>query len=237
MENKKRVLKTLSVKEKVAIIREVEKGVKKKSQIAKDFGIPPSTLSTFLKNKDAILKNSEACGTQKRIRGPDHPDLDECVLKWFQQTREKRISLSGLMIRAKAEEFALSLGRNDFKASSGWLDGFKERNGICFKTVSGESGDVNQQLANDWKRDLLVKIQGKDPKDIFNADETGLFYRCIPNKTLAFKGERCSGGKLSKERITLLIGANMDGSEKLPLFMIGKSANRKAWMTNEIFKN
>lgn len=47
MENKKRVLKTLSVKEKVAIIREVEKGVKKKSQIAKDFGIPPSTLSTF----------------------------------------------------------------------------------------------------------------------------------------------------------------------------------------------
>lgn len=158
------------------------------------------------------------------------------------------------MIRAKAEEFALSLGRNDFKASSGWLDGFKERNGICFKTVSGESGDVNQQLANDWKRDLLVKIQGKDPKDIFNADETGLFYRCIPNKTLAFKGERCSGGKLSKERITLLIGANMDGSEKLPLFMIGKSknprcfknmkskpveyeANRKAWMTNEIFKN
>jgi len=74
------------------------------------------------------------------------------------------------------------------------------------------------------------------------------------DKTLAFKGERCSGGKQSKERVTLLVGANMDGSEKLPLLMIGKSsnprcfknvkskpveyqANKKAWMTGEVFKN
>jgi len=65
-------------------------------------------------------------------------------------------------------------------------------------------------------------IKSKNPKDIFNADETGLFYRCTPDKTLAFKSERCSGGKKSKERITLLVGANnMDGSEKLPLSMIG----------------
>ena len=61
-------------------------------------------------------------------------------------------------------------------------------------------------------------------------------------------------GKNSKERITLLIGANMDGSEKLPLIMIGKSvnprcfknfkskpvdyrANKKAWMTTDIFQD
>ena len=74
-----------------------------------------------------------------------------------------------------------------------------------------------------------------------------------PDKTLAFKGESCSGGKHSKERITLLVGANMDGSRKLPFLMIGKSANshcfknvktkpvenesnNKAWMTSEIFQ-
>jgi len=130
----------------------------------------------------------------------------------------------------------------------------KKRNGICFKTVSGESGDVNVQEADDWKIKLLQLIKSKNPKDIFNADETGLFYRCTPDKTLAYKGERCSGGKQSKERVTLLVGANMDGSEKLPLLMIGKSsnprcfknvksklveyqANKKAWMTGEIFKN
>ena len=54
--------------------------------------------------------------------------------------------------------------------------------------------------------------------------------------------------KNSKERIALLIGANTDGTEKLPLIMIGKSenprcfkkvktkpieykANKKTWMT------
>jgi len=57
-------------------------------------------------------------------------------------------------------------------------------------------------------------------KDIFNADETGLFYRCTPDQIRAFKGERFSGGKQSKECITLLVGANMNESEKFKLLMI-----------------
>jgi len=135
---------------------------------------------------------------RKRVREPENPDVDEFVYKWFKQTRDKKIPLSGLLIRAKAEEFALKLGKINFKASNGWLDGFKERNEICFKTVSGESGDENVQETDDWKIKLLQMIKSKNPKDIFNADETGLFYRCTPDKTLAFKGERCSGGKQSK---------------------------------------
>jgi hypothetical protein len=42
-------------------------------------------------------------------------------------------------------------------------------------------------------------------KDIFNADETGLFYKCLPNKTLKGKGESYSGEKLSKERSSVLL--------------------------------
>jgi len=37
------------------------------------------------------------------------------------------------------------------------------------------------------------------------------------------KDEKCIGGKLSKERLTILACANADGSEKLPLLVIGKS--------------
>ena len=50
--------------------------------------------------------------------------------------------------------------------------------------------------------------------DIFNAEETGLFYKLMPNKTLQLKGEKCHGGKKSKERLTVLVTSNMDGSEK-----------------------
>ena len=42
-------------------------------------------------------------------------------------------------------------------------------------------------------------IQETPAKDIFNVDKTGLFYKCMPDKTLTFKGDRCSEGKNSKE--------------------------------------
>ena len=39
-------------------------------------------------------------------------------------------------------------------------------------------------------------------KDIFDADEFGLFYQCLPSKTMHFKDQTCSGGKHSKVRLT-----------------------------------
>jgi len=54
---------------------------------------------------------------------------------------------------------------------------------------------------------------GKISKDIFNVNKTGLFYRYTLDKTL------------SKAHITLLVRANMDRSENLPLLVIEKSTN------------
>lgn len=112
---------------------------------------------------------------------------------------------------------------------------------------------VDQGAANEGKEKVVQIIKHAQDRDIFNVDETGLFFKCTPAKTLAFKGEKCSGGKRSKDRITLLVGANMDGTEKLPLLMIGKSrnprcfknvrtkpikyrSNTKAWITANLFK-
>jgi len=60
-------------------------------------------------------------------------------------------------------------------------------------------------------------------EDIFNSDEFGLFYQALPNKTLHLKSEKCVGGKHSKTRLTGIAAANAVG-EKLPMFVIGKSA-------------
>lgn len=246
--------KSLTIGEKREIIEQVESG-RRKIDVAKEFGIPASTLSTFLKNKGKIMLLAPNCEkNRKRARAPENPDLDECVLKWFKQGRDKKIPLSGTTIRAKAEEFATGLGKNTFKASTGWLDNFKGRNNIVLKTACGESGSVDVIKVNQWKFDLPGIIAGVEPANIFNVDETGLFFKCTPSKTLAFKGEHCSGGKLSKERVTILVGANMAGTEKLPLLMIGKAknprcfknvrtkpveyqANTKAWMTADIFED
>ena len=76
-------------------------------------------------------------------------------------------------------------------------------------------------MLHDWTSRQLPDLLDKfSPDDIFNADETGLFWKCLPDKS----GERCSGGKRSKDRITVLVCANMSGSEKLPLLVIGRFA-------------
>jgi hypothetical protein len=67
----------------------------------------------------------------------------------------------------------------------------------------------------EWRKEQLLKIfEGYKPKNIYNAEETGLFFRLPPNKTLSLKGDRCSGGKNSKERITVLLAFNADGTDK-----------------------
>ena len=62
--------------------------------------------------------------------------------------------------------------------------------------------------------------------NIFNIDETGLFWKLLPERTLQFKGIDCKGGKHAKDRITILVGASALG-EKLPLMVIGKSQKKK----------
>jgi len=56
---------------------------------------------------------------------------------------------------------------------------------------------------DDWNNKLVETCEGFVPKNIFNLDETGLFFRALPNRTMCLKSENCSGGKISKERITV----------------------------------
>jgi len=52
----KRILMSLTVGDKIKIINEVKRKVKRKKGIASEFGITARTLSTILNNKDKILK-------------------------------------------------------------------------------------------------------------------------------------------------------------------------------------
>lgn len=64
---------------------------------------------------------------------------------------------------------------------------------------------------------------------IYNADETGLSFRKLPNKTHAARIQRSAGGfKPSNERITILACANASGAHKIPLFLVGKPKHPRA---------
>ena len=244
--------KSISIRENISIIDAVDRGDKSKQEIAKQFNIPPSTLSTILKNREII------CNTKplkyKRLRLAEYEDVEQCLSKWFTQCRNQNIPLGGPMVKTKAEQFAARLGHNDFKASNGWVDNFIKRHDIGFRKVSGESASVSDEVCSEWKALLPSLLAEYEPHNIFNADETGLFFKCAPLRRMAFKSEKCHGGKHSKERLSISFTVNSTGSKKRKLLIIGKStnprcfknikslpvdytANKKAWMTNDIWLN
>jgi hypothetical protein len=108
-------------------------------------------------------------------------------------------------------------------ASNGWIAMFKNRHGLLYKKLAGESAAVNSESTEAWLERLPSLLEGYEQRDIYNADETGLFYNVLPNRTLALKGESCHGGKNSKDRLTDLLCVNSDESDKQVSIVIGKS--------------
>jgi len=62
---------------------------------------------------------------------------------------------------------------------------FKERHAISFKANCREakSVDYDSTSMNDWPQKLNTILQSYHPKDIYNADETAIFYKLMPEKT------------------------------------------------------
>ena len=83
----KQKLNVLSIEKKMEILTFLKENPSMmKSVVAVQFGIPPSTLSTIIKNKDFIEKNFEnSIKTMKKKRACYFPDVDNCVKKWFEQ--------------------------------------------------------------------------------------------------------------------------------------------------------
>ena len=96
-------------------------------------------------------------------------------------------------------------------------------NGVNLKTISGESASVTTEMTASWNETTLpTLLSNYKLEDTFNADEFGLFYQCLSSKTYHLSGEKCSGGKNSKVRLTGMAAASATG-EKLEMFVVGKS--------------
>jgi hypothetical protein len=137
--------------------------------------------------------------------------------------------------------------------SQGWLEKFKDRHEIKSFRRLGESGALDMEAVGVVLPDIHAVVDVYAEKDVFNMDETSLCWRLQADNSLAT--HQLEGRKINKERITLVICANSDNSEKIPLTIIGKHlnprcfkginrdtlgaryhANAKAWMTQDVFQ-
>ena len=91
---------------------------------------------------------------------------------------------------------------------------------ISFKTILSETKSINEKMTTPWLETTLPTILSwYTLQDVFNADEFGLFYQCVPNKTYHFKDEMCTGGKHSKVRLTVMAAGNKSKCRKTTNFL------------------
>jgi hypothetical protein len=191
---------------------------------------------------------------RKRERSGKDNQVESALKIWFSKVREKNAPINGPIMCQKAEELAKTMGKEDFVATDGWFNRWKRRENIVFKRLHGEEKSADFLAANEWIKTEWTKIIAEySPQDIYNADETGLYFRAMPEHTYLFKNETSKGFKVSKERVTVLCCVNMIG-ERRGLLVIGKSknprcfkgvknlpveyfSNANAWMTSVIFSN
>ncbi|KAM3319815.1 hypothetical protein P3S67_007015 [Capsicum chacoense] len=114
----------------------------------------------------------------------------------------------------------------DFHFSQGWLERFKSRHGIKQYLRFGESGSVNMEAMESNLQSIREKLDQFAKKDVFNMDETGLFFRLQPDHSLATK--QLEGKKQDKERLTVNVNlGSMDCEYR---------ANKRAWMIEILFR-
>ena len=72
------------------------------------------------------------------------------------------------------------------KLSNGWLGRFKVRHGLREMRRHGEAASANANTVNAERKRVqeLIKKHGYQLRDIYNMDETGLFYACADDPTL-----------------------------------------------------
>lgn len=265
-------LVTLSIDQKRAIVKERARRqtVAQKhtnailAEWAKEtFSLPArpgkATMSRILNNKDLHTECFNSSQSKFRNRGVKYDTLDKELYNWICDMQHRRLCISGALIQSKAASLACEANKtlsDDCKISlvfsEGWLHKFKKRWGLRAFRLHGESGDVDDSVVDAELEKLQQEVEKYNLNDVFNCDESALFYQMAPDRTIA--PSTFSGRKTQKARFTFHACVNATGNEKLPLMFIGTSLkprcfkkktgeqlglyyrnNKKAWMNGGLF--
>ena len=231
----------LSLEKKLQVIDYIDQGFSR-SRVSEMFGIEKSTISNIKKSKEKLRvfcttmdDLSVSTKGRKVMQKANDSALDEALYLWFLQQRLLGAPISGPILCEKALQLFRQIhalkdtaSTEEFKASKGWLWRFCNSHGMKQLVIQGESLSSDTSFVGPFREKLqkLMKDEALTLEQVYNCDETGLFYKMLLNKTLVARNEKHAlGCKLQKDRVTLLACSNATGSHKLPLAVIGKYAN------------
>uniref|UniRef100_A0A8C5PWV6 HTH CENPB-type domain-containing protein n=1 Tax=Leptobrachium leishanense TaxID=445787 RepID=A0A8C5PWV6_9ANUR len=243
---RQKTFKTLQEKvELLDLLREK----KSYAAVARHYGINESTVR-YIKKKEAAIRSTVAvsfCDSAKKVttvRNKNIVRMESALALWFTDCRKKNIPLDGgNIIREKArklyQQFATDAENpgpstapdpQDFQASKGWFDRFQKRFNIKSVSLHGEAASADTEAAQKYPETFrhMIEEKGYKAEQVFNMDETGLFWKKMPFRTYIMKDEtKAPGFKAQKDRVTLIMCGNAAGYMMKP-GLIHKSANPRA---------
>ena len=222
--------KPITFETKVTMIKRVDGG-ERVADVARSFNVNRSTVATIYKKKASIMEHMKGAVPMEALclskkRGKVIQEMEKLLSIWINHQQQRRMPLSTVLIQEKAKSIfdtvkakvGESARDETFSASNGWFNRYKKRANLHNVTVQGEAASADKMAAEGFPNQLRKIIEEGEytAKQIFNCDETGLFYKKMPEKTYISKEEKAMPGfKVSKERITVMLGANADGTCKL----------------------
>ncbi|XP_053336861.1 diphthine methyltransferase isoform X1 [Clarias gariepinus] len=257
----------LSVEIKKEIIAKKAAGAST-SDLAREYGRPASTISTVFKEKDKILSADVAKGVTvlSRQRSKILEDVEKLLLIWINEkmivgdrVSEEMICDKARMLHADLSERTPGTSQDDiesFKASRGWCEKFKRRSGIHrvgrhVEAAASSDTEAVEKFVQEFKD--FTESEKFMPQQVFNCEETGLFWKRMPKRTYIAEEEmKLLGHKPMNDKLTLLLCANASGDLKIKPLLVYPSvfkqykviksklnmmwrSNSSAWVTRLLF--
>ena len=200
----------------------------KNKDLAKEYDVSEGMVCDILKAKErwlAIDVNSYQAGLRRERKLP-FVIIEEALALWIENALEAGLVISDDILSIKAMEFAFLCNETKFKGSDGWVSNFKKRHNLRQYSIHGEAASAPLESLDVMRENLCQILKDYNPEDIFNCDETGLFWKMQPNRTIS--NGPVSGTKQSKDRVTVLFTCNATGTEKMCPLFIHKYENPRA---------
>ena len=156
----------------------------KNIELAVRFGISTSQVSDILQESDKWLK-IDPDSYQAKLKRPSvvqFANVEEALILWIEKALECNLTITDLIIKQKGIKFAELLNIQEFSGSSGWLSNFKQRYSIRDYSKHGEAQSAPIEQLPEMRRDLQNILKEYQLDNIFNCDETGLFWKMESNK-------------------------------------------------------
>ncbi|UYV71345.1 hypothetical protein LAZ67_8002707, partial [Cordylochernes scorpioides] len=221
--------------------------------LSRQYGRSTSMICSVIKRKESIKSVSPAKGLTiiSKLRTSIHENMEKLLMVWVKEKQlqgdtltqtiicEKARAIYGDLLKQTPQTSIDEASEESFKASRGWFENFKKRSGIHSVVRHGEAASSDMKAAEDYIKTFsdLIKAQGYISQQVFNCDETGLFWKKMPNRTYITAEEKMMPGhKPMKDRLTLALCANASGDCKIKPLLVYHSENPRAFKSHKILK-